>query len=67
MTLIEYFAKKPRGAKAEMAQTLGISKTWMAQIINGRVLCSADLALKIQAATKGKVKLKDILQPVEAK
>lgn len=60
MTLQEYFADKPRGSKMALAKAVGISKTWMAQIINKRVLCSPELAYKIELHTRRKVKRKDL-------
>jgi DNA-binding transcriptional regulator YdaS (Cro superfamily) len=55
MTLAEYFADKPRGAKAEMARQMGISRTWFSLIIAGRVTPSAALCVLIEKATKKKV------------
>lgn len=55
MNLKEYFATRPRGAKVEMAERLGISRTWMAQVINERVVPSASLAVLIHQLTNGDV------------
>lgn len=33
MTLEEYFRDKPRGSKIELANKLGVSKTWMSLIV----------------------------------
>lgn len=60
MTLIEYFKDEPRGAKTEMAEHLGISKTWMALLIAGTRTPSAVLAKKIERATQGLVKRKEL-------
>lgn len=60
MKLSEYFAGKPRGAKADLAAKLGISRTWMSQIISGRRICSAELALAIEQLTLGEVKRVDL-------
>lgn len=60
MNLKDYFAKRPRGAKVEMAERLGISKTWMAQVINERVMPSASLAVLIHQITNGEVSKKSL-------
>lgn len=60
MTLQEYFGDKPYGSKAEMAKALGVSKTWMALIINGLRVPSPELALEIERLTDGKVRRIDL-------
>jgi DNA-binding transcriptional regulator YdaS (Cro superfamily) len=60
MKLSQYFASKPRGSKADLATKLGISRTWMSQIISGRRICSAELALAIEQLTLGEVKRVDM-------
>jgi len=60
MTLQEYFAAQPRGSKAQMAEQLGISRTWMSQIISRRVTCSADMAVAICRLTNGAVRREDL-------
>jgi DNA-binding transcriptional regulator YdaS (Cro superfamily) len=60
MKLSEYFATKPRGSKADLAVKLGVSRTWMSQIISGRRVCSAELALAIEQLTLGEVKRVDM-------
>ena len=60
MKLSEYFASKPRGAKSDLAAKLGISRTWMSQIISGRRICSPELALAIEQLTLGEVKRVDL-------
>ena len=62
MTLIEFFTKKDHGAKSEMAAALGITRTWLSQIINGSRLPSATLSIDIEKYTKGKVSRK-VLRP----
>jgi DNA-binding transcriptional regulator YdaS (Cro superfamily) len=62
MTLIEFFLKKEHGAKSDMAEVLGISRTWLSQIINGSRLPSPALAKDIEKYTKGKVSRK-VLRP----
>ena len=60
MTLREFFKNKPRGTKSDLAVKLGISRTWMSQIISGRRVCSAELALSIEQLTMGQVKRVDM-------
>jgi DNA-binding transcriptional regulator YdaS (Cro superfamily) len=55
MTLEEYFMTEPRGSKAEMAQYLGISPTWLGQLLSGVRLASPKLAVSIEKATQGLV------------
>jgi DNA-binding transcriptional regulator YdaS (Cro superfamily) len=55
MTLNEYFADEPRGAKLEMAQYLGVSATWLSLILKGTKRPSAGLCLRIEQATQGLV------------
>jgi DNA-binding transcriptional regulator YdaS (Cro superfamily) len=55
MKLTEYFADKPRGAQRELAEKLGISKTWMTLITNGHQVPSAALAVLIHQVTNGRV------------
>ena len=51
MTLQDYFSDKQHGAKAALARDLGITKTWMSMVINGRVTPSATLCLEIERRT----------------
>lgn len=60
MTLEEYFEDKPRGSQVALARQLGVSKTWMSQIVTGRQMPSAGLALMIEKFTNGKVKRKTL-------
>ena len=60
MTLQEYFAGRKRGAKDGLAKELGITRTWMSQIISGRQVCSPELALNIERLTEGQVTRKDM-------
>jgi DNA-binding transcriptional regulator YdaS (Cro superfamily) len=60
MTLIEYFAEEPRGAKAEMAEFLGITPTWLSLLMKGERKASAALCMKIEKATQGLVKRKEL-------
>jgi DNA-binding transcriptional regulator YdaS (Cro superfamily) len=60
MTLTEYFADRPRGAKAQMAEQLGISRTWLSLVISGRETCSAEMAAAIHKLTNGAVSREDL-------
>ena len=60
MTLQEYFADKPHGSKAAMAEALGISRTWMGQIINLHKVPSPEIALQIERLTNGEVRRVDL-------
>jgi DNA-binding transcriptional regulator YdaS (Cro superfamily) len=60
MTLQEYFADKKRGAKDALAKDLGITRTWMSQLISGRHLCSPELAVEIERLTQGAVTRKEL-------
>jgi DNA-binding transcriptional regulator YdaS (Cro superfamily) len=62
MTLDEFFATKPRGAKLAMATKIGVSKTWMSLIISGRKLASPELSGAIERYTKGQVQ-RAVLRP----
>jgi len=56
MTLAEYFQNKPRGSKVDMAKKLGISKTWMSQIISWNKLPSPEISVQIEHLTEGSVR-----------
>ena len=53
MKLKEYLQQ--RGSIEAMSKTLGISRTWLSLVANGHQPPSAALAVKIEAATKGKI------------
>jgi DNA-binding transcriptional regulator YdaS (Cro superfamily) len=55
MTLTEYFKTDIRGSKAEMAEFLGITPTWISLLISGRRKASPVLALALEKATGGLV------------
>jgi len=55
MTLKEWFATQPRGARTKLAKQLGVSKTWMCQITAGRDTPSAELVVAIHKLTNGQV------------
>lgn len=60
MDLKQYFSTRPYGSKAKMAKSLGISRTWLALIINGLRVPSPGLALEIERVTNGEVKRVDV-------
>ena len=60
MNLKMYFKDEPYGAKKEMADYLGITQTWMGLLIAKKRKPSPELAKKIQKATQGLVKAKDL-------
>ena len=52
MTHLEiFFLTQERGAKTDLAKLVGVSKTWISQIISGKMQPSAQLAIKIELAT----------------
>jgi DNA-binding transcriptional regulator YdaS (Cro superfamily) len=55
VTLEEFFATKPRGAKSEMAEAIGVSRTWMALLVAGSQVPSPELAVEIEKYTNGAV------------
>ena len=55
MTLAEYFKSDVRGSKAEMAEYLKITPTWISLLISGRRKASPVLALALEKATGGLV------------
>ena len=62
MTLEEFFENKPRGSKIQLARHLGITKQWMAALITGRGLASAEVFVAIERYTRGRV-LRATLRP----
>lgn len=60
MTLKEFFKGKPRGSKADMCLKLGITRTWMSQIVSGRKVPSVELAVAIESVTLGVVTRADL-------
>lgn len=60
MNLKTYFADDPRGAKAEMAEHLGITPTWISLIISGKRIASPKLAIAIELATESLVTRQDL-------
>jgi len=60
MTLRQYFQGRPRGAQADLARQVGISRTWMSLLVSDRRLPSAELAVAIERCTGGKVRRKTL-------
>lgn len=60
MTLQEFFSTKPLGAKAEMANAIGVSRTWMALLIAGSTVPSPELCVEIEKYTRGQVTRKSL-------
>lgn len=60
MTLQEYFADKPHGSKAAMAKALGVTPTWMGQLINLHKVPSPEMAMEIERLTGGQVRRIDL-------
>jgi DNA-binding transcriptional regulator YdaS (Cro superfamily) len=46
-----FFSTQARGAKTDLAKEVGVTKTWISQIISGKMKPSAQLAIKIELAT----------------
>jgi hypothetical protein len=62
MTLEEYFKDKPRGAKAEMCRTLGITKSWLSLIIGGKKPAGKSLAILIAMYTDDEVNAQELMR-----
>jgi DNA-binding transcriptional regulator YdaS (Cro superfamily) len=60
MTLQEYFADEPYGAKKEMAEYLGITPTWLGLLLRKAKQPSPELAKRIEKATQGLVTAKEL-------
>lgn len=60
MTLQDYFKSDVRGAKAEMAEHLRITPTWLSLLISGKRRASPVLALALESATGGLVTRQDL-------
>ena len=60
MTLTEYFATEPHGAKQEMAKYLGITTTWMSLLLSGKRVPSAKLSAALERATQGLVTRREL-------
>ena len=60
MKLKAYFNDLPHGSKIELANKLGITKTWLSLIISGRKKPSASLCNLIEKKTRGEVTRQDL-------
>lgn len=61
MTLKEFFATQPRGAKASLCRDAGITKAWLSLIIHKKRIPSKTLAIVISMWTDNKVTIDDLL------
>lgn len=55
MKLKEWLEGKPRGTRAQLARSLGVSSTWVCQIAAERKLPSLEVAIAIERLTNGQV------------
>lgn len=55
MNLKQYFKQEPYGSKTILAERLGITLTWLGLLVSKKRRPSAELAKKIEKATKGQV------------
>jgi len=55
MNLKTWFLNKPRGSKAAMAESVEVSRTWLALVIAGTHRPSPGLAIAIDRYTNGEV------------
>ena len=60
MKLKEYTAKLPRGGCGVLAKKLGISKSYLSQMVTGKAAISPTNAVAIEKATDGVVTRKDM-------
>lgn len=60
MDLKGYFKTFPRGAKRQLAESLGITPTWLGLLISKKRKPSATLAKAIEKATKKMVSAKKL-------
>jgi DNA-binding transcriptional regulator YdaS (Cro superfamily) len=60
MQLKDYFKDEPYGSKKEMALHLGITQTWLGLLISKSRKPSPELAKRIEKATTGLVKAKEL-------
>lgn len=64
MSLKAYFSDKPRGFQAEFARKIGISPSFLSQIISGKSKSPPSVAVAIEKNTKKQVKKSEILPDV---
>jgi|1048.fasta_scaffold00038_33 DNA-binding transcriptional regulator YdaS (Cro superfamily) len=60
MKLSDWLDKQPRGTRAQLARSLGITPTWMCQLTAGRGKASVELAIEIERLTDGQVTRSDM-------
>lgn len=50
-----------KGTVGQMAQRLGVTRSYLAEVLGGSRGCSGKLAFAIQEATHGRIKAKDLI------
>lgn len=55
MNLSEYTSNRPHGFKVQLAKKLGVSKSFLSQMISGRVSVPIYVAKKMEEISEGKV------------
>ncbi len=60
MDLKTYLSNGDRGLASQLAATLGVSASYLSQMVNGSSAISAERAVDIEQATNGKVTRKDL-------
>lgn len=63
MTLKEYLASKPNITRRQFAADIGITQSYLSEIVSGKKAPGAAIIWKIQNQTKGKVTLNDWVGP----
>jgi len=56
MSLKAYFSDKPRGFQAEFARKIGISPSFLSQIISGKSKAPPSVAVALKKTQKSKLK-----------
>jgi DNA-binding transcriptional regulator YdaS (Cro superfamily) len=56
----QYFLSQPHGSKAKMAESLGVTRTWLSQVIYARKKPSAEMAVAIERLTSSAVTRADL-------
>lgn len=61
MTLKEFFATQPRGAKAQLCRDIGITKAWLSLLLKGNRKPSKHLAIVLSLWTDNKVTIDELM------
>ena len=61
MTLKEFFATQPRGAKAQLCRDVGITKAWLSLLLRGNRKPSKHLAIVLSLWTDNKVTIDELI------